>query len=326
MNSALTTSAPTAADELAADQVIVWRSEERDAETSAARHEQVAAAARGTARERKLMIGRVCVKQRAKWPASGPNARGWGEWLARAKLDDSTAWRYMESWKNRDKPQGGDVGDSSQSGGTRGKSGSSDNPANVHGGSGEVARGSFCTPLKWATAVGSWDLDPFGNPHSHIVAKYICMLENGGDGLGDPTVPGSYRFGPEHSDCIGRADETTRTFWQPPYERGFIARVVKHYGHTRFCALLRWAPDTKWFAAMWSRVQLVAFPLERIAFETPDGVALEGADDSDEDRGAPFPHAFYYADPRDVTPAIYEACIVLTRYQAAAQSALHIVR
>src|SRR6476646_7812658 len=89
------------APDLAAEQVIVWREEERHAETSAARLEQQAGAARATAATRRLQIGELLVKQREKWPLSGPRARGWGEWLAKAKLDDSTAWRYMDAWKNR---------------------------------------------------------------------------------------------------------------------------------------------------------------------------------------------------------------------------------
>lgn len=360
------------ASDLAAEQIIVWRTEERDAETSAIRWEQQAGTARATAKVRRLQIGELCAKQREKWPLSGPNARGWGLWLAKAKLDDSTAWRYIEAWKNRDKP-GGDVGDPSHPDPVRGNADGDDEPddggprirplpghapdpppfrqmtedewiqglgrlnpdvrkrimaaagppialelapdpttANVHGGSGERKRGSYCTPKKWAHAVGPFDLDPFTNKRSHIAAVDRCMLENGGDGLvvGEP---GSYRVGSDGPVKI--ATTSTRTWWQPPYEREFIERVVKHYGHTRFCALLRFAPDTKWFAAMWPLVAVIAVPMERLAFETPEGVLLADADEG-EDKGAPFPHVFYYSDPRDVTDEIARTCILLDRYEA----------
>lgn len=280
---------------------------ERDDIKTAERHEleserHVAAAlgARESARSRRLRIGGWLAKARIAWPERGPNAKGWGEFLRSIALGEDSALRYMAEAR----------GDIPQKSSAAGNGERDTKPANVHGGSGETARGAFCTPRKYALAVGSWDLDPFSNPRSHIVAAVRCMLEDGGDGFGDGT-PGSYRTGGDvtHVQLEAVATATTRTFWQPPYARGFIARVVAHYGHTRFCALLRWAPDTDWFAAMWPLVQVVAFPLERIPFETPEGVQLGGADD-DEDRGAPYPHAFYYADERDVTDEIRKLCLV----------------
>lgn len=307
--------APAPVDDVAAEQVIVWRDEERQADASGARHEQLGAAARATAKSRRLMIGELCAKQRAQWPTSGPRARGWGEWLARAKLDDSTAWRYIDAWKNRNKPDD-DVGDPSQPPAVRGKSdpppsaqsiGDRDaTPANVLGASGAPARGTYCTPRKYAMAVGPWDLDPFSNPRSHIVAIMSCQLERDDDGIADPSRPGSFRT----NGGLIVATETTRVWLQPPYTRGFVERVIAHYGHTRFCALLRFAPDTEWFAKLWPLVRVIALPRERLPFETPDGVEIEGADEG-EDRGAPFPHVFYYRDERDVTDAIRALCIVL---------------
>lgn len=303
--------------DLIAERVIVALADERGAETSAIRWEQQAAAARATARARRAEIGKLLNEARAQWPERGPSAKGWGQFLKRIGLEQSTAWRYMNPGQ---KPEGNPADDSC---GTHERD--RPDPANVLGGSGEKPRGAFCTPKKWALAIGPWDLDPYSNPRSHIVASIRCMLEDGGDGFGGSAEPGSYRSG---ADLTGIADASTRTFWQPPYERGFIRRVVAHYGHTRFCALLRWAPDTAWFGDLWPLVGAVAFPLgERIAFETPPGVTLADADeDDDEDRGAPFPHAFYYSDPRDITPAIAESCIVLTRYQAQSHPALQIVR
>lgn len=190
-----------------------------------------------------------------------------------------------------------------------------DGKANVIGGSKEVERGTWCTPRAIADAVGPWDVDPFANPRSHIAAVVRCMLEDGGDGFGGGKpgeTPGLYLTGsrPGLPSISGVADETTRVWIQSPYE--IVLEAIAHYGHTRFCALLRWSPDTEWFARMWPRVQVVAFPVggalrastgaTRIEFEPPDGI---------EASSNPYPHALYYADERDVTDAVRKLCIVL---------------
>lgn len=286
--------------DLVAEQVIVALAEQRQAETSAARHEQQAAAARETARMRRIEIGKHLLRVRAAWPERGPNAKGWTAFLARVRLDDSTAHRYMQEARDPD-------GFSQRQRAVRENSGGDGpEPANVHGGSGEPTRGTYCTPAKYAAAVGPWDLDPFSNPRSHVESAIRCMLENDGDGLADLTLPGSWIAGGEpdmrcapRPRISGVADENTRVWIQPPY--GIVEAVIAHYGHTRFCALLRFAPDTAWFRALWPRVCVIAIPRERIPFEA-DGVEADGA---------PFPHVLYYADERDVTPAIRELCIVL---------------
>lgn len=362
------------ANDLAAEQVIVWRTEERDAETSATRWEQQAGAARATAKARRLQIGELCAKQREKWPQSGPNAKGWGLWLAKAKLDDSTAWRYIDAWKNRDKT-GDDVGDPSHSGEVRGNSDDDepddggprirplpgrtpepppfrqmtegewiqglgrlnpdvrsrimaaagplpaptpaleltpepepDDTANVHGGSHERERGTWCTSKEWAAAVGPWDLDPFSNPRSHILSVVRCMLEDGGDafGGGPPGAkPGLYLTGNAHGaqPASGVADELTRVWIQPPYE--LVPQAIAHYGHTRFCALLRWSPDVKaWFPELWRRTAVVCHPwCERMEFEPPPSLKKKNGD-------MPFPHALYYAHEADVTDEVRAKCIV----------------
>lgn len=175
--------------------------------------------------------------------------------------------------------------------------------ANVAGGSGEKERGTWCTPKALALAVGSWDLDPFSNPRSHILAANRCMLENSGDGFGDGSGPGSYRVANRAAEYAG---PETRVWIQPPYERQFVVDVVDHYKHTRFCALLRWSPDVVgWFARLWPRVAVVAFPRgERVAFEPPPGLEDKAG------AGSPHSHALYYADERDVTDEVRAMCIV----------------
>ncbi len=306
-----------ALDEDRAAQAIEWaRVEMEQAERSVVRLRGQLDDAIGAARARRMDIGRVLVGIRPKWPARGPNAKGWGLFLARVKLDDSTAFRYMAEYRDPDGFSQSESGKSNDDDDIGGALSENTGAANVFGGSGEPVRGSFCTPRKYALAVGPWDLDPFSNPRSHIVSEARCMLEDGGDGLDHEGVdPGAWRMG---SGAHGRADAGTRVWLQPVYAHGFVARAVAHYKHTRFCALLRFAPDTAWFADLWPRVAVIAAPLERLPFETPDGVQVEGADEGG-DAGAPFPHVLYYSDVRDVTDEIRRLCIVLRRDEARPQ-------
>lgn len=167
---------------------------------------------------------------------------------------------------------------------------------NGNGGSGDEVRGTWCTPKPWAERVGPWDLDPFSNPRSHIVSTDRAMLEDGGDGLLDRGAPGSYRDGATR--YVGRAVAGTRVWIQPPYE--MVLDALAHYGHTRFCALLRFDPSTRWFRRLYRLVGLICVPLSRIEFEPPPGVKASKN---------PYPHALYYARAEDATPRVLRACI-----------------
>lgn len=172
--------------------------------------------------------------------------------------------------------------------------------ANVNGRSNDIARGSYCTPREWADRVGPWDLDPFSNPRSHVVATRSCMLERGDDGLAGPrrgefflNLKGSARGFRRYL-----ADDSTRVWLQPPYK--IVDETLDHYGHTRFGALLRFDSSTKWFARLYKLASLVCVPRgKRIEFEAPPGVKTSKN---------PYPHAFYFARVEDATPAILRAC------------------
>ncbi len=114
------------------------------------------------------------------------------------------------------------------------------------------------------------------------------------------------------------AGPDTRVFLQPPYKRGFIESVIAHYGHTRFCALLRFAPDTDWFKALLPLTCAIAIPLERLDFDPPPGVPKP-------ESSIPYPHALYYADERDITAEVRALCIIW-RVDHEARPPLHIVR
>jgi hypothetical protein len=156
---------------------------------------------------------------------------------------------------------------------------------NVRGGSRDPNRGTWCTPLAVANAIGSFNVDPFSNPRSHIDAAHACSLENGDDGFGNGS-PGSY-FRRAHGHDI--ATENTRVFLQPPYD--IVDRVLSHYSHTRFCALLRFDPRTTWFRRLWKHTALCCV-FWNIQFEPPPGVATSSNS---------FPHALFYANAADVT-------------------------
>lgn len=286
---------PTIDLDLIAKQLQVALDSQRDAESAAQRHEGLAASARETSKMRRIEIGKLLTTARTAWPTRGPNAKGWGEFLAAVKLDDATARRYMDEFRDPAEFERKRAAE-------RGERGERDlKPANVNGGSGDPTRGSYCTPKKYAYAVGSWDLDPFSNPRSHIVAARRCMLENGGNGLLDATAAGSYvAVDGQGVSTVSEAMAGTRVWIQPPYE--LVLEALAHYAHTRFCALLRLDPSTRWFAALWPLTACIAIPLgERIEFEGPPDV---------ETSANPYPHAFYYRDERDITPAIRSLCVI----------------
>jgi hypothetical protein len=165
---------------------------------------------------------------------------------------------------------------------------------NVRGKSGDPNRGNWCTPKWLAKYVGPWDLDPFSNPRSHIVARDACMLEDGGDGFGDHSTPGSYR-------CAGSpervAQASARVWIQPPYS--IVQLVLNHYRHTRWCALLRFDPRPKWFDDVYEAAELVCVIRndpdgKPFNFEPPPGVTASSN---------MFPHALFYRRADDVTDA-----------------------
>jgi hypothetical protein len=172
--------------------------------------------------------------------------------------------------------------------------------ANVHGGSNEIARGAYCTPKWLADLVGPWDIDPFSNPYSDIVSTERCMLEDGGDGLVDHKRPGSYRCGARGKVRVAGAAK--RVWGQPPYE--IVDEAISHWGHTRFCFLLRFDTSTNWFQDLYRLTTLVCIPRRRrIDFKPPPGVQLGKT------RESPFPHALYYARREDATEAVLRRCI-----------------
>ena len=171
------------------------------------------------------------------------------------------------------------------------------------GRSGDPNRGEWCTPKWLAEAVGHWDLDPFSNARSHILADASCSLERGDDGFGDGS-PGSHLRALRGHPRLRIADQDYRVWLQPPY--GIVSRAFAHYRHTRWCALLRFDPRTRWWNEIYEACEVIAVIRrspddEAFNFEPPPGV---------EASSNPYPHALYYAQGRDMTPAVEKLCAV----------------
>lgn len=172
----------------------------------------------------------------------------------------------------------------------------------------EEQRGAWCSPPEYTAAAGRFDLDPFTNPRSTLLADHQCMLERLDDGFGHVRIPtpprGSYAVSGEPGryyiagDGYHIATADTLTWIQPPYE--LVLEALAHYGHTRFVALLRLDTSTVWFQQLWDLVEVIMVPKrDRLEFVPPPGVKASSN---------PFPHGLFYKRAADVTPAIQELC------------------
>lgn len=163
---------------------------------------------------------------------------------------------------------------------------------------GDEQRGAWCTPKKYAIAVGPHHLDPFSNARSHILAGVTCELERGDDGFGVGAL--EYRPGAFYTRTGGYdyAGADWRVWIQPDYK--YVLEAVRHYGHTRFTALLRLDPSTEWFGELYAISEAIYVPRrDRIEFDPPPGV---------EPSSNPFPHGFFYRRAEDATAEIRSLC------------------
>lgn len=171
-------------------------------------------------------------------------------------------------------------------------------------------RGAWCSPIEYTAAVGPFDVDPFTNPRSTLVARRTCMLERGDDGFGldRRATAGAYYVNPAScGECHGSgcdqcgyhvATADTRVWIQPDYAA--VLAAIAHYGHTRFTALLRLDTSTLWFEQLFALSEVVMVPRrDRLEFVPPPGVKASSN---------PFPHGVYYRRAADVTPAISALC------------------
>lgn len=156
----------------------------------------------------------------------------------------------------------------------------------------EQDRDTWTTPRDIARALGPVWLDPCSNPRSKIQATKTFMLDRGQDGL-------------ELARYVPR-DPPAPVFINPPYSRQQVIRWVNAYGRTRFVFLLRFDPSTEWFRRLLLVSSAICVPLERVAFDPPPGIVL-----ANDNHNNPFPHALYYRDAADVTPAMKRLCTVL---------------
>lgn len=233
-----------------------------------------------TAGQRRYELGTELATARQAWPQRGPNARGWGEFLASEGIDQDVALKAMSyaGWVDEDPDRLSRL----QAGNppTRVEAGI-DPPPEV-----EIDRDTWCTP-RWLTeALGPVDLDPCANERSHVQARSAFMLEERGeDGLA-------------LANTIGH---DWRVFVNPPYSD--VRPWIAAYRHTRFCFLLKLDPSTKWFAELYAATARILLPRStRVQFEAPPGVPPEKA------LANQFPHALFFARAGDAPTALVEQC------------------
>lgn len=157
-------------------------------------------------------------------------------------------------------------------------------------------RNSWCTPEYLADMLGYVNLDPFSNYRSKIKATHHCIRERGDDGLRLANGGGfSSAAGRHGGQKKMRAGRYWKVFLNPPYAAGFVEAAIANYEHTRYVALLRLDPSTKWFKRLMKTCKAIVLPPTRIAFEPPPGVKASSN---------PFPHALFYAYDEDISPEI----------------------
>lgn len=152
----------------------------------------------------------------------------------------------------------------------------------------EPDRDTWCTPLKWARALGRVYLDPCWNERSHIDARITFDFE----GRGQNALLLARYIAPKPPGLV---------FVNPPYSRGQLIQFVEAFAHTRFCFLVRMDTSTVWWAKLWPRVELMCVPKRRVNFEPPPGVP---------NPGVRFPHVFLFARSDDATTKMRRMCYV----------------
>lgn len=278
---------------------------------------------RETAQRRRVELGRALLEVRKLWPKAGRNAKGWGELLARVKLEERTAERYMQlAGYVAENPEAETAPTYAEAGIDRRSTADDPSPerdadvrelaasprpgagvaplapsaVTLAADGGEHATGqnegpgpdrdAWCTPERLAKAIGPIDLDPCSNDRSHVRAAKKLQIERGEDGLAMAKFVAACK----------------RVFINPPYSRGQVILWILAYLHTRFVFLLRLDPSTRWFCEVFIASQAIAVPkLHRVNFEPPPGVT---------DPGVRFPHALFYALEEDITPEVRAMCFI----------------
>lgn len=71
--------------------------QEAKSEERSVKAQRIAAGDRDATEHRRVELGKALLRARSAWPERGPKAKGWGEFLEREGLSQSTAYRYMEA-------------------------------------------------------------------------------------------------------------------------------------------------------------------------------------------------------------------------------------
>lgn len=254
--------------------------------------------ARDVASRARLALGKALMAARPRWPQRGPNAKGWGVYLAELDIDEDTALKAMKyaGWVAEHLPAASS--DVTGKLPTMREAGLDDRPrgreivivdAPTAAANDEaevvIDRDTWCTPKAFADAIGEVDYDPCSNERSHVRAKKMFRLDRGEDGL----------------KLAKFVKPEKRVFINPPYSN--VTPWIVEYGHTRFCFLLKIDPSTKWFGELFEKSELILIPRgTRIQFEPPPGVPAA------QSQANPFPHGFFFAHAVDAPAALVALC------------------
>jgi len=141
---------------------------------------------------RRLELGTHLIAARRMWPARGPNAKGWGEFLVEAGIDQDTAlvaMKYAGYVQEHFPDKPGKLP-------TLQDAGLDKRPRKNDEGD-EPNRDAYCTPEPIVKALPKkLGTDPCSNPHSLVIAENMYSLETGEDGLKLPWIRLTYVNGP----------------------------------------------------------------------------------------------------------------------------------
>lgn len=189
----------------------------READQRSAKLDKQLNESRETARLRRYELGKHLIRNRSAWPARGPRAKGWGEYLAKIGLDDSTAYRYMQEAGGgfAQEPTVSENSEQTDLEHPQASAPTSLEPAKAN-------RDAWCTPQPIARALPKkLDLDPCSNEFSIVIARVTYHLSRAQNGLLLPWFGLTYVNGP-YSDLYPFAEKLDFEMTKPKATRELV--------------------------------------------------------------------------------------------------------
>ena len=254
------------------------------AEQEEKRTAEAAEAAREEAGRRRLELGRMLMRARTAWPARGPRAKGWGDFLRDQGIEERSArnWMALAGYAEEISETDADVSEIPARVPTLAEAGIDKRPrqgaeraaplvhCNLAGDTSartpHVAHNSgnneWYTPPDYIEAarsvLGTIDLDPASSRQANAVVGATAYYSIDDDGLTRPWRGRVWMNPPYSSDLVGRfADKLAAHF-----DAGEISAAI---------VLVNNATETAWFGTLVERASAIVFPLARVRFRDPDG-------------------------------------------------------